>query len=124
MTPFIQPCDFSLIHPSRFLFVCDTLTHRSLSSGAVYIDTERKFSAARLAEMVTVHTAAAEAAVHHAAGGGGPHVGGAVVSDVLQRVLVMTPRSTGELVGAIEVCAGWVGGGKQVVDDVLGPEGG
>ncbi|GLC45956.1 DNA repair protein RAD51 [Pleodorina starrii] len=83
-----------------------------LAAGVVYIDTERKFSAARLAEMVRARAAAAAAAGNRAGGaaphggngdaGGGGGGGGALVSEVLQRVVVMTPGRTEELVGALE----------------------
>ncbi|GFR51292.1 hypothetical protein Agub_g13653 [Astrephomene gubernaculifera] len=87
-----------------------------LASGVVYIDTERKFSAARMAEMVQARARAAAAtaaagAAAIAAGAAGAATtalattaaaSDALISEVLQRVAVMTPGSTGELVGALE----------------------
>ncbi|KXZ49492.1 hypothetical protein GPECTOR_21g718 [Gonium pectorale] len=65
--------------------------HGGLGSGVVYIDTERKFSAARLAEMLRAR-----------AGAGGAAVPEAQVSEVLQRIAVMSPGSTEQLEGALQ----------------------
>ncbi|PNW88342.1 hypothetical protein CHLRE_01g025300v5 [Chlamydomonas reinhardtii] len=71
-----------------------------LGAGVVYIDTERKFSAPRLQEMV--HARVAEAAA--AAGPQAAHVLQplAVQGEVLRRVAVSTPGSTEQLMQTVE----------------------
>ncbi|KAG2489295.1 hypothetical protein HYH03_012127 [Edaphochlamys debaryana] len=76
-----------------------------LGAGVVYIDTERKFSAARLQEMLNARIAAAQAARaegHRALPGPGPIAAGAA-AQAMQRVVVLSPASTEELSRQIEL---------------------
>ncbi|KAG2444617.1 hypothetical protein HXX76_001361 [Chlamydomonas incerta] len=71
-----------------------------LGGGVVYIDTERKFSAQRLQEMV--HARVAEAAAAAGPQGARALQAQAVLADVLRRVGVMTPGSTEQLLHNVE----------------------
>ncbi len=94
-----------------------------LGSGVIYIDTERKFSAVRLAEMARAGAAAAAATHahlqqqqqhpgHNGDGGAGTEaveaaameaMGDAQLAEVLGRVVILNPGSTAELAGVLEV---------------------